>query len=230
MSEWKAKSSRSASELSQRIWTELRESEEWVHGRQLPTERALASRFNVARNTIRRALSRLEAQGAIERRIGAGTFVTDQHGDRMSLTDDALEATSPASVLELRSLLEPAAMELVVVRATGKDIAYFEKCVDKCESAANWREFDEWDMALHAALMRAARNDLLDQVFRLIQKTRESVEWSTLERKGLTPQRRRTCEAEHRRLLNSIRTRDVEAARHAAHVHLQGVKASLLGY
>lgn len=230
MPDSKSKLALSAGELSQRIWTDLCESEEWVQGRKLPTERVLASRFNVARNTIRRALSRLEAQGAIERRIGSGTFVAANRAELSSLTEDALGATSPASVLELRLLLEPAAMELVVVRATGKDLVFFEKCVEKCESAANWREFDEWDMALHAALMRAARNDLLDQVFMLIQKTRESVEWSALERKGLTPERRRTCESEHRRLLGSIRTRDVEAARYAAQVHLKGVKASLLGY
>ncbi len=41
----------------------------------LPSEPELARRFHVSRTTIRRALSRLAAEGIIERRRGSGTFV-----------------------------------------------------------------------------------------------------------------------------------------------------------
>jgi GntR family transcriptional regulator len=41
----------------------------------LPSEADLASELNVSRNTVRDALSRLEMEGVIFRRQGAGTFV-----------------------------------------------------------------------------------------------------------------------------------------------------------
>ena len=44
-------------------------------GGRLPPERALSERFDVARETLRRGLRALEAEGLLERRQGAGTFV-----------------------------------------------------------------------------------------------------------------------------------------------------------
>jgi GntR family transcriptional regulator len=45
----------------------------------LPTERALATEFDVSRLTVRRALDRLEHDGLVYRVQGAGTFVADPH-------------------------------------------------------------------------------------------------------------------------------------------------------
>lgn len=47
-------------------------------GSRLPPERELADRLGVARETLRRALDELQARGLLERRQGAGTFVTGQ--------------------------------------------------------------------------------------------------------------------------------------------------------
>jgi GntR family transcriptional regulator len=46
-------------------------------GYQLPTERELSELYGVSRITIRQALGALSADGYIERRQGAGTFVAD---------------------------------------------------------------------------------------------------------------------------------------------------------
>lgn len=44
----------------------------------LPPERELSERFDVARETLRRCLRELEAEGLLERKQGAGTFVSGQ--------------------------------------------------------------------------------------------------------------------------------------------------------
>ncbi|MBC7919391.1 MAG: GntR family transcriptional regulator [Rhodoferax sp.] len=47
-------------------------------GAQLPPERELSERLDVARETLRRCLRELELEGLLERRQGAGTFVSGQ--------------------------------------------------------------------------------------------------------------------------------------------------------
>lgn len=47
-------------------------------GMRLPPERELASRLGVARETLRRTLRELQHEGVLERRQGAGTFVSGQ--------------------------------------------------------------------------------------------------------------------------------------------------------
>lgn len=48
----------------------------WVPGTQLPVERELADTLSVSINTVRRAVGELVAEGIVQRRQGAGTFVT----------------------------------------------------------------------------------------------------------------------------------------------------------
>ncbi|MDD1779910.1 GntR family transcriptional regulator [Enterovibrio sp. ZSDZ35] len=47
-------------------------------GMRLPSERELASKYKVARETLRRAMLELEAEGQIVRKVGAGNFVADK--------------------------------------------------------------------------------------------------------------------------------------------------------
>lgn len=47
-----------------------------LSGDALPSESSLVERFSVSRNTIRRSLSVLTAQGFIQTRVGSGSFVT----------------------------------------------------------------------------------------------------------------------------------------------------------
>ena len=51
-------------------------------GDRLPSERALSAEFEVNRRTLRNALSVLERRGMVERKRGAGTFVTSPRIER----------------------------------------------------------------------------------------------------------------------------------------------------
>ncbi|MEK8169570.1 winged helix-turn-helix domain-containing protein [Streptomyces sp. M19] len=48
----------------------------WPPGTRLPVERELAAALSVSVNTLRRAVGELVAEGIVQRRQGAGTFVT----------------------------------------------------------------------------------------------------------------------------------------------------------
>ncbi len=60
------------------------ESGELAPGSRLPSERTLSELFDVNRLTLRRALSRLEAQGLIVRRHGKGNFIAEPKIERQT--------------------------------------------------------------------------------------------------------------------------------------------------
>ncbi|MCL4297716.1 MAG: GntR family transcriptional regulator [Anaerolineae bacterium] len=70
----------------------------------IPSEADLASEMSVSRNTVRDALSRLEMEGFVVRRQGAGTFV-NQHG---LLVKTRLEEIVPYEILIREHGYEPA--------------------------------------------------------------------------------------------------------------------------
>jgi GntR family transcriptional regulator of arabinose operon len=64
-----------------RIYLELRQTlseGSYNQGGKLPSEGDLAKRFGVSRPTVRRALAQLESEGFIQKRMGAGTIVTNR--------------------------------------------------------------------------------------------------------------------------------------------------------
>jgi len=53
-------------------------SERWKDGQKIPSERDLALEFEVSRMTVRQAINTLVSEGILERRVGAGTFVSPE--------------------------------------------------------------------------------------------------------------------------------------------------------
>src|SRR5690242_7056935 len=95
-------------------------------GGRLPTERELAKRFAVPRNAVRRTLAQLEAEGAITRHVGRGTFLAGAASRDGQIETDSVSHTSPAELMEARLRIEPALAELIVTNATPADFERME--------------------------------------------------------------------------------------------------------
>ncbi|HEY0837495.1 MAG TPA: FCD domain-containing protein [Azospirillum sp.] len=216
----------------------------WRTGEQLPTERDLAQSLGLARNTVRRALDMLEAEGRIARGVGRGTFLVDGGlvdgggtGDGISVTmadgaalqPAAFLNASPSQVMEVRILLEPPVAELAVGRATLSDFAEFDRCLRESEAARGIAEFEHWDGALHRAIVAACRNELLDGFYTVLNRIRDRAEWGRLKERSLTPERRSAYEAHHRAIVAAMKARDPAAARDAVKTHLVAVRDALFG-
>lgn len=201
----------------------------WPPGEKLPTERELVARFGIARNTLRKCLRELEAEGRITRHVGRGTFVADPAGAARG--EDALtrkiHRASPAEVMDLRLMLEPQSAELAAVRATGDDFVAMEECLVGCEHASGVAEFEEWDGRLHQRLVAAARNQLLADIYEAVGGVRRTAEWGKLKERSLTAERRSTYQEQHRRIVAALRARDPDLARDQVRDHLLAVRASL---
>ena len=71
-------------------------------GERLPSEPALAKRFDVSRTTIREVMSQLETEGFVQRRQGSGTYVRRQPLLELSLIHIS-EPTRPITTSRMPS-------------------------------------------------------------------------------------------------------------------------------
>jgi DNA-binding FadR family transcriptional regulator len=201
----------------------------WGPGHKLPTDRELAERFGVARNTVRRTLEQLEREHLIVRHVGRGSFVAGTSGGTAHAQQDGHRDSSPSDVMELRLLIEPQMADLIVLRATARDIETLEECIHKSEAARSYHEYEKWDEALHRALARCTKNNGVVAVMESINAHRNQPAWINLKKQTLTRGVRRTYEKQHRAIVEAVKRRDRKLTQEAIRQHLLEVKRNLLG-
>jgi len=200
-------------------------------GAKLPTERELSQRFAVPRNAVRRTLAQLEAEGAITRHVGRGTFLArNAHAAQDDYPADSAAHTSPAELMEARLRIEPALAELIVTNATSSDFERMETCLEKAERASTLDEFEMWDAALHQALATATHNRFVIRVFDMAAAVREQAEWGKLKDRIVTPERRLKYQEEHRAIVRALKARDADCAKASIVAHLQHARRNLFDY
>ena len=199
-------------------------------GARLPTERELAKRFSMPRNAVRKTLAQLEAEGAITRHVGRGTFLASHGESSAARVFDSVSHTSPAELMEARLRIEPALAELIVTNATPADFERREMCLEKAERAGALDEFELWDAALHQAIATATHNRFVVRVLDMVTAVRQQAEWGKLKDRIVTPERRIKYQEEHRNIVRALRERDAERARAYIIEHLQHARRNLFGF
>jgi DNA-binding FadR family transcriptional regulator len=200
-------------------------------GDRLPTERELSETWKISRSLVRRVLSQLKEQGLIRQVVGSGTYVNADAIERLqaSTPQTPVIDTSPAELMEVRLLMEPVIMELVIRNATPADFLKMEECCMRGEAATTLEEFEHWDGALHQAIADATHNNFARSVFQLMNTVREQGDWGMLKKRSVTPERRAVYEREHRALVGVLKQRDTESARDLMRSHLEQVRRNMFG-
>lgn len=212
----------------------------WTAGFRLPPERDLEKQFGVSRNTLRKSLKLLQDKGSIIRHVGRGSFVAETRQAPSPappvpepVSADSLvrriHGASPAEIMEVRLVVEPAAIELAALRANAGDVRRIRECLAQSEQAADIAEFEHWDGQLHVAIVSASKNSLLMDLYSTMNETRNQPEWLRLKHRSLTPERRRVYQEQHRRMVDALADRDANAARTELREHLLLVRSNLLG-
>ncbi len=203
--------------------------DEWPPGSRLPTERALADEFGVARNAVRRALTMLEDNGQIVRKVGRGTFVADDPGVAIVQPQHDSRKISPEDIMEVRLLIEPMIASLVVARATQNELDEMAKIAEKGNESNNMATFEYWDGELHNAIARASKNQYLIELVEGMHAVRRETSWGQLKRRGESEKRRAVYQTEHRDIISALLDRNAEQAEKAIRVHLRHVRWNLFG-
>ncbi|WP_309082961.1 GntR family transcriptional regulator [Chelativorans sp.] len=204
-----------------------------VPGSKLPNERELASQLNTSRTAVRTALAIMEREGLVTRRVGAGTFLTedaDHVFERMDQTDadDHDSVPSFIEIVEGRLLFEPAMMQLVVSRAEENDIAAMRQILKNILDAPTWRDFKESIYGLHEQMFSATKNRFLMQIMESILADRRAVAFDGRETDKPAPQPVRTqTHKDLSAIVEAIAARDGKLAESLLSDHLMRTLATI---
>lgn len=147
-------------------------------GARLPNEEELAAELNVSRGGVREAVKALAAKGLVEARPRLGTRVLPRDAwnlmDREVISWHGPDGTFLADLLELRLMVEPGAARLAAERATDDqlaalDAAYARMAAEAGRVPGDVAAFVEADLSFHLTLLRAAGNQLVEHLGRLLE-------------------------------------------------------------
>ncbi|MGC0365879.1 DNA-binding FadR family transcriptional regulator [Rhodococcus sp. 27YEA15] len=200
---------------------------EWEVGSKLPGETTLAAELGIGRSTIREAVRTLAGLGMLESRQGAGVFLR-------SITPPdqwprVLEAEAILHVVEVRNAVELEAARLAALRRDASDIDALRRALDGRSAAAHAGDaaFVDADIAVHRAVVLAAHNPVLSELFEtFVPRLRAAL----LELIGVLDLRseQQPDADEHRQLVDAIEAGDADAAVRISRAHLDGLADALL--
>lgn len=201
----------------------------WPDGGRLPTERMIAEELGVARNTVRRALDRLNQDGLLVRHVGRGTYLREKpDSDPILESVQRMHGASPADMMELRVLLEPSAAAFAATNASAGDLESIRRAHEHAVSAATMLEFEEWDAALHRLILSCTRNSLLREIHAILGTLREQPAWYELKQRSFSPERRQIYCEQHQEIVLALERRLADEAEAATRAHLRTVQMNML--
>ncbi|WP_280451926.1 FadR/GntR family transcriptional regulator [Nocardia cyriacigeorgica] len=194
---------------------------EWPLGHRLPGETTLAAQLGVGRSTVREAIRELAGKGVLASRQGAGVFVTAL--DVSEEWDIVLRRATIASVIEARIAIEAEAAALAAHRRTPTDLRAIRRALAARSVAGQTvAEHVDADMEFHRAVLVAAHNDILVQLFDAFLPRLRLAMISMLEIRPVPSER--ADHAAHEQLADAIAARNATAAAEFSRTHLTALK------
>ena len=195
-------------------------------GDQFESVRSLADRFKVAVPTVREALRRLEATGAVELRHGSGVYVGPDIG-RLVLAYPLAPTPSADRLVELlqaRALIEPPVAALAARLRTATALEQMDKdlaAAAELIASGDHARLAEVNMDFHRSLAQASGNATLAEVVESVTVVNAREQLEILHIHG----DRQTDLDEHRAIYAAVLAGDEELAGRLTREHLDGVLA-----
>jgi GntR family transcriptional repressor for pyruvate dehydrogenase complex len=186
-------------------------------GQRLPSERTLSEKLNVSRGTLRDALAKLSELGILEIKPGSGLYVKKFSMKKIPahvIPKDFVNTTLD-DIIYARLAIEIPAVELACRNIGPQDIQKLEKLIEKMSAYTNdLSQYMKYDMEFHRAIIQAGKNKVLLVAFDAIHDFHIYSQIFVME--GATEH--------HRLILDSLKKRNVKAARKNMKEHLDDME------
>ena len=198
----------------------------YVAGASIPPEPILGEQLGVSRTVIREAVKSLIAKGLVTTGPKVGTRVLpEEHWNWFDPDVIAWQAKAGLTpeflrdLMDLRRVVEPAAVRLAAQRATAEDITDIETAFEGMTRVVKeGGDYVSYDLRFHQGLLRACRNRMLIHMSKVLGALlRTSFELSTRKKGG--PE---GSLALHRAVLDAVIARNPAKAEKAILVLIDG--------
>lgn len=203
-------------------------------GDRLPPEREWAEQFGVSRTVVREVTKVLQDRGLVRVVPGSGTYVTQISPEVVTQAIGLYlrgGKTAIRNLLEMRYLLEIQVAGLAAMRAEEAEIWLLEgateemgemvrrshNATDAEERSVSVEKFAQANMFFHLTLARACKNSLISMVLQPIMQLMLESGWKLAIATGGSEQ----SLIHHRKIIDSIRNRDVRACQDAMREDIQ---------
>jgi GntR family transcriptional repressor for pyruvate dehydrogenase complex len=188
-------------------------------GDKLPPERVFIEQLNVSRSSLREALRILSTIGMVDVRHGDGMYVASGSDitANASAIFDATEQYALRNLIETRMGIELAAVIAATERASDEDLLGLEQFLDDQERELAENPNFSWEpLGFEMAIVELTANSWLYEVESMLRDA-----WVGLS-SGLRTSvgRHHEWQSEHRAILASMRSRNVNQARRLIIAHL----------
>ncbi len=194
-------------------------------GESLPSERDLAERYGVSRDTVRQAIGELAGAGYVVRRRGryGGTFVADP---LPTPADGPVDAAELDDVLGLRRVLEAGAARAAASRELTDAARTTLEERHRATADAAEADYRRLDSLLHLSIAELSG---IPSLLPLVVENRARVN-AWLDTFPLLPRNIDHSDAQHERIVAAILEGRPDAAEAAVLDHLAGSEALLRGF
>ena len=216
-------------DLAQRI-RKLITADGYAPGDRLPSINSMAKRFGVGHPTLREALRRLEAVGAVDMRHGTGVFVGRNPNTLLVTNPVHGEVVSRKLLLDLIEARVPVELQSVALAARNATDEHLNEMRRLLVHAGEHLDDDailsETNMAFHQQVAQASGNTVIRQILDVLSSLFEQEQRVILDIYGS----RQKDHREHEGILKALAARDERAAVKRMTAHLEGVRKVLLNW
>lgn len=197
-------------------------------GDKLPAERELVDQFGYSRSVVREALRLLEDSGLIELHAGrnGGAVITRPNANQIMSNIDMLlrmKQTGVREVHDAQRAIEPVIVRLAIENGTPEDFAKVRETITLIEGAPGDIELVRLQSNLfHTLLGEATHNNVVGIIAGILRQIIVEFRYEGDEREALVIARI------HRRILDAIEAKDVDAAVRRALRHIDASEAVLV--
>lgn len=189
-------------------------------GDRLPSERELAERLGVSRNTLKQATVALEVQGLVEIRHGGGTYLRSDTLSAEPIATMLERKQRLPDILDAREALETKLAELAATRRTDDDLAEMDAAIEAMRRTIKSDGLgDEDDRRFHSAVTAAAHSPILAEFYRQLAPQISESRIESLRQPG----RPASSLVQHQRIVEAIRAGAPKRAVTAVRGHVRTV-------
>ncbi|MGZ0084739.1 GntR family transcriptional regulator [Caldibacillus thermoamylovorans] len=189
-----------------------------INGTFLPSQKLnesdLSAQIGVSRNTVKKALFKLEQEHLVEMEENKGATVK------------SFTVKEIVNYFEIREALEGLIIRSAVERLTEEDLRQMGDICDKMETYLNIGDFEEYSQLnklFHDIIYRASDNQQAVEMVNLIKGQLLRYHLRTI----LIPGRKENSAKEHRQIYRALKDRNVEEAENAVRLHITNIRKTI---